>query len=86
MLIAIAVLFVLYLTGPQKDRDRQRKMPSPQIIQRGPKKAAIKIERANYGNSDCPHRFGYLSTRKQKSVPEECVGCMRVVKCLLPDE
>jgi hypothetical protein len=84
MLIAIAVLFVLYLSGPQ--RDKQKNMARPQIIQREPKKATIKTEQIRSNSSGCPHKLGYLRTRKEKSVPEECVGCAKLVKCLLADE
>ena len=87
MLIAIAVLFVLYLTGPQRERQVDKKtMPRVKVVPRAPQKTAISADHVNQRNSDCPHRFGYLSARREKNVPEECVGCSRLVKCLLPDE
>jgi hypothetical protein len=32
----------------------------------------------------CTHHFGYLSQRpKKESIPEECIVCERIVKCML---
>jgi hypothetical protein len=89
MLIAIAVLFVLYLTGPQRERQIDKKtMSRVKVVPRAraPQKTTISADHVNQKNSDCPHRFGYLSARGEKNVPEECVGCARMIKCLLPDE
>ena len=34
--------------------------------------------------TQCTHRFGYLSQRpKKESIPEECIVCERIVKCML---
>lgn len=34
----------------------------------------------------CPHHFGYLSELSpDKSVPEECLLCKRVVECILSE-
>jgi len=86
MLVAIAVLFALYLTGYPKGNNKQK---YGRIIRRGQRisgKEMIKQEPINQENSGCAHRFGYLKTRRDGGVPEECVGCPEIVKCLLPDE
>jgi hypothetical protein len=85
MLIAIAVLYALYLGGTQRERERRKSTARPQIIQRAPSKATVRTERVNHKNSDCPYKLGYLKARKTNNIPEECVACARLVKCLLPD-
>lgn len=33
---------------------------------------------------ECPHYFGYLSTRSKKDpIPEECMTCDKLVECML---
>jgi hypothetical protein len=36
------------------------------------------------GPSACPHHFGYLANRpKNASIPQECLICSKIVKCML---
>lgn len=83
MIIAIAVLFVLYLSNAPKQNSPKRclsKMPKAQFTE---EKESETIKTGNKENSNCPHDFGYLRNRKGKGVPEECVGCFELVKCML---
>jgi len=81
MLIAIIVLFALHLTRSQRETNKQKRLLKIQRAQR----ESITQETAKR-NSDCPHKFGFLQTQKNKGIPEECAGCAKIIKCLLPDE
>lgn len=86
MLIAIAVLFALCLTGLQRENNRQKPIIKAQRILKEPRRQTISQETVNQEKSDCPHKFGFLKTQKTRIVPEECMGCAVLVKCMLPDE
>ncbi len=86
MLIAITVLYALYLTGFPKENNIQKHGLRTRRGQRISGKEVIRQESVNRENSGCAHKFGYLQTRKDGGVPEECVGCPELVKCLLPNE
>jgi hypothetical protein len=86
MLLAIAVLFALYATGFSKADNKPKYGLKTRRTPREVKKELTRLESTNQRNLDCPHRFGYLNTRKDKGVPEECVGCAELVKCMLPEE
>ncbi|MEM2111554.1 MAG: hypothetical protein QXX08_06720 [Candidatus Bathyarchaeia archaeon] len=84
MLIAIIVLFTLYLTNSSKEK-------TVSIIRKArPRKETAKRPNFQKDTSnkmketlECPHFFGYLKTREKKGVPEECVGCTKLVECLV---
>ena len=40
--------------------------------------------RERSSKTPCTHHFGYLSQRpKKESIPEDCIVCERIVKCML---
>ena len=44
----------------------------------------IKVKNEERDNSKCPHYFGYLSEHKnERSYPEKCLVCSKVVDCIL---
>jgi len=53
------------------------KMPEPE------RTVASAAETNSSSTRGCLHRFGYLRTLpKNKPIPDECLGCSRVVECL----
>ncbi|HVP40963.1 MAG TPA: hypothetical protein VMS95_03330 [Candidatus Krumholzibacteriaceae bacterium] len=91
MLIAIIVLFALYVTSKQKEKSNQRILPKKTKnnigIVRNIKQQESNEDKANPERFQCPHHFGFLRTRKDKSiVPEECAGCEKLVGCMFPRE
>jgi hypothetical protein len=90
MLIAIMVLFALYITNKQKEKVNPRtllkKAKSIKGTTRNINPQESNDDKANLERFQCPHRFGFLKTRKDKGVPEECVGCEKLVSCMFPRE
>ena len=42
--------------------------------------------RSSESSPNCVHNFGYLESRPEKtSIPDECLGCPKVIKCLIKD-
>ena len=85
LLVAIVVLFVLYEGGTRRRESRRKNSVRAQIIRRVPNKARVRTEQVNRKISDCPYRFGYLKASEIKNIPEKCVGCGKLVKCVSPD-
>jgi len=88
MSIAIIVLFILHLSSARKETNAEKHFSETRKTQLNPRKRAKEDDVSKTDNKEtpeCPHKFGYLRNRKGKSVPEECVGCAEVVKCLLGD-
>lgn len=90
MLVAILVLFALYLTGKQKERLNQGVVPENKETRRK-KTRSRNVSVAENSDNDavvegfkCQHHFGFLKTRKNKSIPDECAGCEKLVNCMLP--
>lgn len=53
-------------------------MPKPQ------KTVASRVATSSSSRGDCLHQFGYLRTLpKNTPIPDECLGCQRVVECLV---
>jgi len=89
MLIAIIVLFALYITNKQRERTNTRIIPKKMKYNRVTSKNADSVESNNKANPErfqCPHHFGFLKTRKDKGFPEECAGCENLVGCMFPRE
>lgn len=86
MLIAIAVLFVLYLSNVPKENSAKKHLSKTPKAQFTPEKESEPKKTDNKEHSNCPHNFGYLRTREGKGVPEECVGCFELVKCMLGND
>jgi hypothetical protein len=91
MLIAIIVLFALYITSKQKEKPNQRILPKKTKnnigIARNTKQQGSSEDKASPETFQCPHHFGFLRTRKDKSViPEECASCEKLVRCMFPKE
>jgi hypothetical protein len=90
MLVAIIVLFALYVTDKQKEKSSQRipikKTKGNKGIIRNINPQESNDDEANSERFRCPHHFGFLKTRKDKGVPEECAGCEKLVSCMFPRE
>jgi hypothetical protein len=90
MLIAIAVLFALYVSSSRKEKMRQRivlkKTNDNKTSARNANQPQSRYKDADPERPQCPHHFGFLKTRKDKDVPEECAGCERLLSCMFPRE
>ena len=90
MLIAIMVLFALYITTKQKETSNTRiiprKMKSNREMPRNIDPMESSAFRVDPKKFQCPHHFGFLKTRRNKDIPEECAGCKRLVDCMLSRE
>jgi hypothetical protein len=85
MMIAIAVLFALFLGGQRGENQKKEKTFGAQIVQSRREEAITNREQPNQEESNCPHSFGYLRTLRRKNVPEECLGCSKLAECLFSD-
>ena len=90
MLIAIIVLFALYFTDKQKEKTKPNILPdkakSKKVVKRNTSPQTNGTDSTNPEGFECPHRFGFLRTRKNKAIPEECVGCEKRVGCMLSQD
>ena len=86
MLVAIVVLFVLYLSNSPKENSVQKHLSNMSEAQNTQRKENKPTKILDEENRDCPHSFGYLRSRKEKGVPEECIGCFELVKCMLGED
>ena len=60
---------------PQKEEEKKKEIEKPSV-----KPAEDEVK----GPSACPHHFGYLANRpKNASIPQECLICSKIVKCML---
>lgn len=86
MLVAIGVLFALYLTNKPKEKSDQGTITR---TARNNRRMARNVNtRGNAHNETshpafkCSYHFGFLRNRKDKGVPEECTGCDKLVNCM----
>ena len=89
MLVAIVVLFALYATSTPKagstGKPVLRRVTNTKRITNSADKQDMN-PKLRSKQPNCAHFLGYLKTRKEKNVPEECVGCATVVRCLLLED
>jgi hypothetical protein len=89
MLIAIAVLFALYISSPKKENTNKNRITKLQKLQKPqttPQNKPNPQKTNNTQNPNCPHSFGYLRTQKNKNIPQECTCCDILVKCLISND
>jgi hypothetical protein len=56
---------------------------SKEVISKPQKTVASRVATSS-SRGDCLHQFGYLRTLpKNTPIPDECLGCQRVVECLV---
>jgi DNA-directed RNA polymerase subunit RPC12/RpoP len=61
----------------EKTKTEPPKVPEPEPAEETPDQQSSKPQ-------ECPHYFGYLSTRSKKDpIPEECMTCDKLVECML---
>jgi len=79
--IALAIAFALILLGFFAG-ERMTPEKAPQSIKNTKQKKKRFSTQPKNGTSRCPHGFGYLSRQdKNAPIPEECLGCSRLVEC-----
>ena len=67
----------------EPDKEKKEKDTPRKIIRSEKPRKIIRTEKPKKPNSACFHHFGYLSTvPKSASLPDNCLGCSRIVKCL----
>ena len=97
LVIAVIVLLILYVTKSSAEPHTEEKRFVGGKIP--PKKPAVeaanpKIEgdtrlvpHARKDSSKCPYGFGYLKKLdRDASIPDECLGCSRVMECSSANE
>jgi len=95
LLVAVMVLLLLFITQkrsqgvtesqlPIQDREEILEKPEPTDQTANEK---LSIEQSSVGFKKCVHHFGYLRNLPQNtSVPDECFGCPKVMRCLFPNK
>jgi hypothetical protein len=84
MLVAILALFGLYLSKTSKENSHRNTLVKKNRINGNSGTSSDgRGKRTREAKSGCPHSFGFLGTRGQKGVPEECQGCDKLVECLV---
>ena len=58
------------------------KKESRNVVEKKPEPEVKKVVK-NAEATECKHHLGYLSTRAQKEIPEECLVCKDIVECML---
>ena len=94
--IAVVVLLILYITkSSAKSPTEEKLLVEKEDLSRKPTvEAAIpekEIERLTskpeIGSAECPYGFGYLGKLdKGASIPDECLGCSRIMECRSANE
>jgi len=90
LIVVTIVAYIFVLRGlktksisarvPKKDSDKQD--PKGKEVKETPKELPETTPHEK-SQSTCLHHFGYLrSLPKSSSLPDECLGCPKVVKCL----
>ena len=92
LVIAVIVLLILYVTKSSTEPPTEEKRFAEEKIP--PKKPAVeatdlKIEgerkllpHARKDSLKCPYGFGYLKKLdKAAPIPDECLGCSRIMEC-----
>jgi len=65
---------------PVKERKGIKRKKTLKPLEPSTKKDMVKLEE----NMNCKHFLGYLKQRPKNSpIPEECLTCSRMIKCLL---
>lgn len=85
--IAVIVLLILYmkeLSTKHTIKERFRLKERAEIFSRLKTKGKMKSSTRPLTNSlKCPHHFGYLrKLAKDTPLPDECLGCYKIVECL----
>jgi len=86
LVIAVIVLLILYITKPSTKTATEKKSMTT--------KSSLKTEGdvqsptpPPKNSAECPHHFGYLKKLgKNAAIPDECLSCSRMMKCLYSTE
>jgi len=95
LLIAVIVLLLLFITQKRSQsatesqltiQDRGGILEKPETTSK-PSKNKLSAKQSSMDFQKCIHHFGYLRNLPQNtSVPDECFGCPKVMRCLFPNE
>jgi hypothetical protein len=95
LMVAMLILFLLVIT-----QKRSHPPPEPDlrtnnqetVVEMSEKTRGTTMERPLSNQSadafqKCVHQFGYLKTMpKNTSIPDECFGCPKVLRCMFPSD
>jgi hypothetical protein len=97
--LAVIVLLVLYITKssakpsteekPLIERKSPSEKPAEEIAMPGGERRRLMSSQPQpqTGSVKCPYGFGYLRKRdKEASIPDECLGCSRILECSSANE
>jgi hypothetical protein len=95
LLVVMMVLLLLFISHkrsqpvaePRLNVDgHERLLGEPRKIEETVAEDSIKKQSAE-GFQKCVHQFGYLRNMpKNTSIPDECFGCPKVLRCMFPNE
>jgi hypothetical protein len=95
LVIALSVLIILFLSqkfGQPTNKSEisakgYKKTPEkPQVPSKNTQEKLSATQPSTDGEK-CLHHFGYLKNLpKNTSVPDECYGCPKLMRCLFPNE
>jgi len=94
LLVAMLVLLLLFISQkrsqpvaePRLNADHHEKfLGEPEVTVETAIKKPLKKQPAE-GFQKCVHQFGYLRNMpKNTSIPDECFGCPKVLRCMFPN-
>jgi len=95
LVVAVMALLLLYIaqrkgqtpTQPQFPvNDRETAFEKTEATDKALAQQPSAVE-PSLGFQKCIHNFGYLKNQpKGTSIPDECFGCPKVLRCLFPNE
>ena len=95
LVIALGVVIVLLVSQKQVQPRKKSESPikghkepleKPKILSKTAQEQ-ISATQPPTDSEECLHHFGYLKNLpKNTPVPDECYGCLKMMRCLFPNE
>jgi hypothetical protein len=95
LLVAMLVLLLLFITQKRNQPVAKIRLKTghPEEVLEEPKKTGETAtenplkKQSTDGFQKCVHQFGYLRNMpKNTSIPDECFGCPKVLRCMFPNK
>jgi hypothetical protein len=86
LVIAVIILLILQITKRSAKTTTEEK-PTTSIADSKTEGEAQSPTQPPKNSAKCPHNFGYLKKLgKNAAIPDECLSCSRMMKCLYSSE
>jgi len=88
LVIAVIVLLILYITkSSTKTATEEKQMPKITSLETETEGEVQSPTSPPKNSVECPYNFGYLKKLgKDAAIPDECLGCSRMMTCLYSTE